>query len=499
MSSDTNNTIVKNRSQLNLKQFLLCLDEKQKRSIAPLIAASARPLLRKSVYLSSGGKYLKYAEHLKLFVYQNDYVPVHPVVSLNYYLSSITHNQSKSQIMRDCFTLLTACDELWVFEDRLPAFNHQDEIIGNKPLNRFPEGVLAEIYFWLANKPNSPLRFFTWKDIGIAKYAHSESWSLVPQAAVEEGRGEIGGQIKQFGIIDMGSSTIKLSVCRRNLNSEVETLHKKAITVNLAEGFFETRELQAAAIARTIQATNDCQKEALNYGVVDICLVGTGILRKATNISRFAEEVKEKTNLDLKVISSQEEAELVYRAVDRSFTNNHPDLIVMNAGGGTTEIVFGGIKSLKQFSIPLGITDLNEKFLGHYPLSEAGYAQMRLYIKEILKKHLPHPPEVSDSYLVYTGGELDYMIITGFPLKDSGLSLAHPKKIQLAYFKQKAGEMRRLTLDELHAYMPVNPAWMNGAIASNTLLEASAEFLGVQTIIPSNKNLNDGLLFSVFR
>ena len=57
-----------------------------------------------------------------------------------------------------------------------------------------------------------------------------------------------------------------------------------------------------------------------------------------------------------------------------------------------------------------------------------------------------------------------------------------------------AKKMRNMKLEELHAFMPDNPKWMNGTISSNTLLETIAEFYKIDTIIPSNKNLNDGIL-----
>lgn len=495
MSNDKNYTR-KIRAILTSKQILDALEEDQKKSLTSLVSDSSPDKLRKTVYLSSGGKFLKYADFLRAFAMKSGYVPVHPVVTLDYYLSSTLHNHNKAEVMKDCFSLLMACDELWVFEEKLPVLKNDSLSSGKRPLSDFPEGVLAEIFFWLTNKTNSPIRFFTWKDVGIAKYIPEASWSLVPdQKEVEASSGEIDDYPQCFGIIDLGSSTVKLTICSIGSDRRAEVLHKKAITVNLAEGFFENNELQRLAMERTLEAISDCQKEALNFGVLDIRVIGTGVLRKASNLSDFIKKIKEKTDLELKVLSGVDEAELIYKAVVSSFKKDNNRLIVVNAGGGSASIVFCDGNKTKYYGLPLGISDLNEKFVSEYPVSQAKYEAMKKFIKEILKEN------VKDSFkggtLVYTGGELDYMIVTGFPLENFDSSLSHPRKLSLKKFKSHADGMRLMTQEKLSSFMPANPKWMNGAVASNTILETIAEFLGVETIIPSNKNLNDGVLLTM--
>jgi hypothetical protein len=71
--------------------------------------------------------------------------------------------------------------------------------------------------------------------------------------------------------------------------------------------------------------------------------------------------------------------------------------------------------------------------------------------------------------------------------------------INIQKLKLHTEKMRSMSLEKLQSYMPTNPAWMNGAIASNTILETFAEFFGSELIIPSNKNLNDGVLLEMVK
>lgn len=483
---------------IDVKDFLGSLNAAQKSGLSSFVPSISPGNLRKTVYLSSGGKYLKYTNFMRLFAYQSGFVPIHPVVTLDYYLSTVSHNNQKQEIIRDCFSLLLQSSELWVFEETLPEFGKGSSLSGNRRnISSLPEGVLAEIYFWLLNKTASPIRFFTWSQIGIPKYDSRSQWSLVPgDEEKPKGFGDVHNGQGRFGIIDLGSSTVKLTVCSVDENKIVSPLSKKSITVNLAGGFFENGILQPLPIERTIQAVADCKEEALDYGVFDIQLVGTGILRKAKNVGDFKAKLLTKTGLDLKILTHKDESRLIYQAVANSFSREIDNLIVVNAGGGSTEIVFGRGKNIKGIcGLPLGVTYLNETFLSSYPLPEKNYQAMKEHILGILK--LGVKPVTKKGTLVYTGGELDYMLITGFPLEDSDLSLTHPKEISLEAFREYAKKMRILTLEEIHSYMPANPRWMEGAVASNTILETITEYLDVVRIIPSNKNLNDGVLLTM--
>lgn len=484
------------RADFKLKDFLTTLKPTQRKGFASVISDSKTKKLRSTVYLSSGGKFSKYLDFLRLFAYQAGYVPIHPIGTLGYYVSSVAHNHNKLEVMKDCFSLMLGCDEFWVFDEKLPSLEARQSS-DKKPLSQFPEGVLAEIYFWLTVKPNSPIRFFTWADVGIPKYDPKVNWALVPSDKKTDFSSPSAQYPMRFGIIDLGSSTVKLTVCNLDTTKEVDILHKKAITVNLVEGFFNKYEFQPLALKRTIQAVSDCQSEALSYGVVEIKLVSTGAIQKAVNLDELIQGIKKKTNLKLEILSGKDEARLIFEGVISSFSDSCPNLAVMNVGGSTTKLVIGDKKKTKQIiNLPLGISDLNEKFWHSNPIKPKEYQKMKAFTSKLLKEKIIKKPK-GKLILTHTGGELDYMIVTGFPLDEFTFSFAHPKKISLVNFKKQARQMRKMKREELRAFMPANPRWMDGAIASNVIAECMAEFLGAKTIVPSNKNLNDGILLSM--
>ncbi len=502
MSSDKFSYSIKALSSpvnLDFDKFSQLLSKEQRKKLNK-IPHDPEKDLRKTVYLSSGGKFYKYINFMRAFAYALDYVPIHPIGTLDYYVSSISHANKKDEIIKDCFSLLMGCDELWVFEENVPLLGDKGRE-KSEHISEFPEGVLAEIYFWLTQKPNQPLRFITWEDIGIPKYMEESDWHIFnnigEKAELSSGR-KLNFPVI-LGIIDLGSSTVKLFVCKVENDGTVETIHKKSVYTNLVENFFEERILGKLPRERTLQAIEELLEEANSHGAADVKLVATGALRMAKNARDFEEEIKKNTGLELEVLTGSDEARLVFGAVSKSFSDVKRSLVILNVGGSTTQVVISDAEGniTKNASLPLGVTDLNEKYYTEDLISEDNYKKLVKEIKEVLERESIGEVE-GDPVLVHTGGELDYMLITAFPLKDSDYSRQHPKELSLDGLKNHAEKMRRMSKDELRNYMPNNPKWMDGAVVSNALGETIAEAVGAKIIIPSNKNVNDGIILTMF-
>ncbi len=300
---------------------------------------------------------------------------------------------------------------------------------------------------------------------------------------------------KRFAIIDLGSSTIKLNICEFDSKQEVVTVLKKSVTTNLAEDFFENETIKDEARKRTLKELKELKDEASNHGVTDFKLIGTKVLRDAKNSSEVLSEIQKDTGLKLEILSKEIEAGYVANAVFESFEEKEKDMVVINAGGGSTEIVFRIKGKVEIFSLPIGISDLNERFVKKHPIENERYNLMKEFIKKNVVENINEIPKLET--MVYTGGELEYMLITGFPLEDFEGSFSHPKQLSKENFDKHAAEMRVLSLEQIQAFMPDNPNWMSGAVASNTLLEVLADVFEIKIIIPSNKNVNDGILLKM--
>lgn len=301
-------------------------------------------------------------------------------------------------------------------------------------------------------------------------------------------------QSKAIALIDLGSSTVKLGVYDTATKALLE---KNAETVNMAENFYPEMILTEAAIHRVLTVLKSVKTHLKSIGMTKPILITTGVARKAKNMNDFNMKIKKATGWDLEVISGEREAEIFYKGVANDFLAGLK-IVAINIGGGSTEITFGTKDTIKKrVSLPIGVTNLNEQFITSDPPQRDHINNMFQYIAEQLKSVIVD--EDKPDVLIHTGGELTYMTITKHPLEDSSFSPTHPKMITISHFKKRFDDISRMKKEELYQFMPENPHWLDGAVSCTAIALAVAEKIGIEIIVPSDKNLTDGLLLEYLR
>lgn len=107
----------------------------------------------------------------------NDLIPLNPEHSLGYYLSTRSHDNQKTEIMKDCLSLVRMSDELWVFV--------KEENENTLPLNALPEGVMIELLLWAQMTGGSPVRVLSIPKVMMA-LRRSESYVGVCRSFSEQ-------------------------------------------------------------------------------------------------------------------------------------------------------------------------------------------------------------------------------------------------------------------------------------------------------------------------
>lgn len=185
---------------------------------------------------------------------------------------------------------------------------------------------------------------------------------------------------QRFACIDAGTNTVKLLVADLSKDS-AQPVYERSLTVRLGEGMQANgMRLREAAMRRAIDLLAEYVEEAKAEGAQQTVAVGTAALRDAENQEEFLRRVEERCGLRIEVIPGEEEARLSYLAVRRDpHWRDCPRLIVIDIGGGSTEIIQGEANTERvagRISVNLGAVKLTESVLRSDPatitqLSEA--------------------------------------------------------------------------------------------------------------------------------
>ena len=171
--------------------------------------------------------------------------------------------------------------------------------------------------------------------------------------------------------IDCGTNSIRLLIARRDeANGRLVDVERRLEMVRLGLGVDRTGRFDPVAVDRTLEAARGYQELVEQHGVrrEDIRFVATSATRDAANRDEFIGGIQQILGITPEVITGQEEAELSFRGAV-STVEGLPEgpALVVDIGGGSTELVLGTDAPTHRISLDIGSVRLTERHLRSDP------------------------------------------------------------------------------------------------------------------------------------
>jgi exopolyphosphatase/guanosine-5'-triphosphate,3'-diphosphate pyrophosphatase len=165
-------------------------------------------------------------------------------------------------------------------------------------------------------------------------------------------------------VIDIGTNSIKVLGAEVSAGGMIEALWEDTAQTRLGAGLYDSGCLGEAAMERTAEAVRVMVEEAHLRGAGAVLAVATSAAREASNRGEFLRMVRHVSGVDVRVLSGDEEAEWTYRGAISGMGMVEGLVVVVDVGGGSTEIVVGrGGEVLFRCSRPLGTVRCLEKLV----------------------------------------------------------------------------------------------------------------------------------------
>ncbi len=181
--------------------------------------------------------------------------------------------------------------------------------------------------------------------------------------------------------IDCGSNSTRLLISNVE-NGRLENLLKQHEVTKLSENLIKTNKIDDDSKKRFYKVLRKYLKIIENNNVDEVFCIGTASFRNSRNSDEIINDVKSKFNLDLKVISGEEEGYLTGIGVQSSFEDLENYLIV-DIGGQSTELIYDINKRVNVDSKEIGVVMMNENFLNQNPISEFDEENVIRFIDKI--------------------------------------------------------------------------------------------------------------------
>ena len=194
----------------------------------------------------------------------------------------------------------------------------------------------------------------------------------------------------RLGVLDVGSNTIHLQVMDAHPGARPTPTTNYKVELRLTEYL----DISGAISAGGIQLLNDAIEEAVAHARVnesdEILAFATSALREASNGAQIIADINKKHEIDLQVLSGDDEAAMTFLAVRRWFGWSAGKLLVLDIGGGSLEIASGIDENPETtISMPLGAARLTREFLTGDPYSSKGIKTLEKHAAEVIRGSMP--------------------------------------------------------------------------------------------------------------
>jgi exopolyphosphatase/guanosine-5'-triphosphate,3'-diphosphate pyrophosphatase len=176
-----------------------------------------------------------------------------------------------------------------------------------------------------------------------------------------------GADAVTVAVIDIGTNTVLLLVVRATEGAAMVPLLYEQRIPRLGRGVDAGKNLLPDAMERAIGVLQE-YRELMATVRPDVTVVcGTSVVRDAGNREKFRGMVRDRTGLELEVLSGEDEASWTYRGA-LSGMQGVTKATVVDIGGGSTEIAVGDSMSVAQrISLDIGSVRISERFFRHDP------------------------------------------------------------------------------------------------------------------------------------
>lgn len=212
---------------------------------------------------------------------------------------------------------------------------------------------------------------------------------------------------QNIAVIDLGSHSTLLLIGHVGNDGRVYPIKEQFAVSRLGERLDETGKLAASAMQQAIEILEEFGNTINQYHVSHVHLLGTEALRRAKNAEDFRQRLRKQFSWDLKILTTDREAELSFKGAVEGFFKAEEHSLVIDVGGGSTEIVAGcGLKPVDSHSLSIGALRLFDCFQRKTQLDSATRRQIDDYLKSQLEKTGFAAKLTKSAVLIGTGGTI---------------------------------------------------------------------------------------------
>jgi len=304
--------------------------------------------------------------------------------------------------------------------------------------------------------------------------------------------------MKRVAAIDCGTNSIRLLISDIDTSTNTATdVVREMRIVRLGEGVDKTNAFSPRALERTFKAVDEYEKLLVKHNVEHVRFVATSATRDAQNKAMFIKGVIDRLRIVPEVIAGVEEAALSFDGATRSLRQKHSaPFLVIDLGGGSTELVIGDKEPTGAYSMDVGCVRMTERHTPGGNPTKSQEEAIRTDVRNALKVAATKVDWKKAQTVVGVAGTVTTLAAHVLNLKTYDPEVLHGAIITAEQISQTAQDFISLTPAQRGALPYMHEGRIEVITAGSIVLDEVMKGIGAKNLIASERDILDGVTWS---
>lgn len=305
----------------------------------------------------------------------------------------------------------------------------------------------------------------------------------------------------KIAIIDLGTNTFNLLIGSPSENGSWKPVYKIKEAVKLGQGGINNGIIVREAFDRGIAAMERHFRRLKDYEVDKVFAFGTSALRDAANGQEFINEIKQRFNIDITLITGDKEAELIYKGVRQTVMQINERFLILDIGGGSNEFI---IADKNQYfwkeSYQLGMARLMDKFSPADPVSPELITVLEKYFEQELSSLFKALEVYPAQTLVGASGSFDSFVnMLHADIYPNDDVLPSSQEISIDVFHELYRKLIHSTTEERQQMKGLEPVRRDMIVLAVIFVNFVLKRLNINKLYQSSFSLKEGALWEMMQ
>jgi phosphohistidine phosphatase SixA len=235
-------------------------------------------------------------------------------------------------------------------------------------------------------------------------YGETLRVAYIPPPRHAFGAGAEGEKIR-IGVADLGSTSFHMIVADATPDGHLERVAREREMLRLGAAIAGDAVIPPETCERAVDAAQRLGRAARRAGAEELIAIATAALRDARNGRKLAEQLGRALETDVRILSGQEEARLIFSAFRRRVGLGDEPALGLDLGGGSLELAVGNASHLRfEETLPLGVARLHGELSPSDPMTGAEARELRERVESALATHVDHLLSLQPARCIAAGG-----------------------------------------------------------------------------------------------